>query len=150
MRIAPSKSLTFNDHDTGAVLFSAPMPCLAQIEACVRLEPAVAEDAAKEPAVARQRRMYDQCLVLLCPPVFDEYAPLAWVRAWRHRRRATRWLRRLQYPQMLDLYRKLMLAVQGVDFETLEDFERALDAQKKSTQGAPLNPATPSSNGSPN
>lgn len=155
MHLLPSKILTFTDATTGAVIFSAPMPCLAQIEACIRLEPAsapqggasagAAHDGAGESSIARQRRFFAQCLVLLCPPVTTPWHLPTVVAAWRHRRRARAWLRSLQYPQLLDVYRKLMLAVQGVDFETLEDFERALEAQKKSTPAAPTDPATRSS-----
>lgn len=164
MHLAPAKPIVFTDPHSGSVLFSAPTPCLAQIEDCIRLEPDGEKhsgvrsqnsgDGGKIPepesAVARQRRMLAQCRVLLCPPVLDAHSPLAWWQAWRHRRRAERFLRGLQYPQLLDLYRKLMLAVQGVDFDTVEEFERALEAQKKSTRTAPPNPATPSSNGSSN
>jgi hypothetical protein len=143
MQLAPAKTLAFTDPTTGAVLFSTPMPCLAQIEACLRLEPA--DHKAPEAPVARQRRYLAQCLALLCPAGLSPLDWPRWLAAYRHRRAARRWLLSLQYPQLLDVYRKLMLAVQGVDFDTVEEFENALAAQKKSTQLAPLNPATRSS-----
>ena len=156
MQLVAAKILTFTDAATGAVVFSAPVPCLSQIEACIALEPVGPAKVVgghvpgleEEGPVARQRRYLAQCLALVCPPAPSAWALRALAAAWLHRRRARRWLRSLQYPQLLDVYRKLMLAVQGVDFDTLEEFERALEAQKKSTPAAPPNPETMSSSGS--
>lgn len=145
MQIAPAKTLTFTHPTSGEILFSAPEPTLAQVEACIRLEPAAPEQG--QGSVERQRRMFAQCVELLCPPLFSPDAPFACLAAWRRRRAARRWLRSLQYAQLVDLYRKLMLAVQGVDFESLEEFERALAAQKKSTDTARQSPVTTSSPG---
>lgn len=141
MQLVPAKTLAFTEPSSGAVLFAAPMPCLAQIEACIALEPEAGGQRAEGP-VARQHRYLAQCVVLLAPPVLEAGSPLAMARAWGRQRAARRWLRSLQYPQLLDVYRKLMLAVQGIDFDSIEEFERAERAQKKSTQGAPPNPAT--------
>ncbi len=156
MHLAPAKILQFTDAATGAIVFSSPVPCLAQIEACIRLEPpgpakvigGHVPGLPEEGAIARQRRYLAQCLALLCPPVTRAWHPPSWLAAWRHRRRAKAWLLSLQYPQLLDVYRKLMLAVQGVDFETVEEFEKALEAQKKSTPVAEPTAATTSSSAS--
>lgn len=127
MHLPPPR--TFDIHDAaGAVVCSFPMPILAQVEACVRLDlpvPGVMEDA-----LSRHTRIIAQLLALTVPPGApgDEQAA----------REA--WLRTLQYHQLLDLHRKVMLWLQGVDFETQEEFEAALVAQKKSTPITPLSP----------
>lgn len=145
MQLAPPRILDFTDAATGAVIVSCPMPSLVQIEACIRLDAATPEDASVENAITRHRRYVAQCVVLLTPAPASRLSFLAWWRYLASRRQRRAWLRSLQYPQLLDLYRKLMLSVQGVDFDTLEQFEAALEAQKKSTPTVPLNPEPTSS-----
>ena len=140
MHLAPARILTFTDAATGAEIFSTPMPTLAQIEACIRLDAPTPEAGAAEAPLARHRRYVEQLLALVVPAELPADAPL------RTERRA--FLRSLQYPQLIDLYRKLMLPVQGIDFDTIEEFERALDAQKKSTPTPDPSPAPTSSPGS--
>ena len=112
MHLAPARILTFTDAATGAEIFSTPMPTLAQIEACIRLDAPTPEAGAAEAPLARHRRYVEQLLALVVPAELPADAPL------RTERRA--FLRSLQYPQLIDLYRKLMLPVQGIDFDTIE------------------------------
>lgn len=131
MHLAPPRYLDIIDA-TGDVI-SIPMPVLAQIEACIRLdtdEPAIVQDAH-----TRHTRIIAQLVALTVP--LDAAAELKAAR--------DAWLRGLQYHQLLDLHRKMMLWVQGIDFETQEQFEAALEAQKKSTPTAPPSPEPKSS-----
>ncbi|MDF3058015.1 MAG: hypothetical protein K0R17_2230 [Rariglobus sp.] len=132
MHLAPPRSLFLTDADTGAPVFECPMPILAQIEDCIRLD--TPAEGVIEDALSRHQRIIAQLLVLTVPNTGDVAADnLA-------KSTRTAWLRSLQYHQLLDLHRKMMLWVQGIDFETQEQFEAALEAQKKSTLSEPLNP----------
>jgi hypothetical protein len=136
MHLAPPRYLDITDA-AGAVI-SIPMPILAQIEACIRLDtdtPAVLDGA-----LGRHQRIVAQLLALTVPldaPAEDKAAREAW-------------LRTLQYHQLLDLHRKMMLWVQGIDFDSQEQFEAALEAQKKSMPTEPPSPAPKSSPASGN
>lgn len=144
MQLAAARTLTFTDA-TGKVIITAPIPNIGQVMDCIALDAPTPKDGAEEPAVARQRRYLAQCLVLLTPPPASRLSLVAWVAYALALRRHRAWLRTLQYPQLIDLYRKLMLCVQGIDFDTVEEFERALEAQKKSTVMTPPSPAPTSS-----
>lgn len=133
MHLAPPRYMDITDA-TGAVI-AIPMPILAQIEACIRLDAPAA--GGLEDAHIRHKRVINQivALTVLVAPPFWQFR--AW---WCHRKaRLARiaWLRTLQYHQLLDLHGKLMLWVQGIDFDTQEKFEAALADQKKSTVTAP-------------
>lgn len=130
MHLAPPRYLDIKDA-SGAVI-SIPMPVLAQIEECIRLDADAA--AVVENALDRHKRIIAQLVALTVPTTGDVEAD----GLERSTRRA--WLAGLQYHQLLDLHRKMMLWVQGIDFDTQEQFEAALEAQKKSTPIAPLNP----------
>jgi hypothetical protein len=126
MQLAPPRYLDITDA-AGAVI-SIPMPVLAQIEECIRLD---APEAGVVPdALSQHKRIIAQLIELTVPGGIKN--PESAVRE--------AWLRGLQYHQLLDLHRKMMLWVQGIDFETQEQFEAALEAQKKSTVTAPPSP----------
>lgn len=137
MHLAPPRYLDITDATTGATI-SIPMPVLAQIEECIRIDTPTA--GVVEDALSRHKRIIAQLVVLTVP--LDAPEPD------RETRRA--WLGSLQYHQLLDLHRKMMLWVQGIDFDTQEQFEAALEAQKKSVPTSPLNPAPKSSPASAN
>lgn len=140
MQIAPPRLYEFTD-DTGAIIFAFPSPSLDQIEECIKLDVPTPETT--EDALSRHRRILAQLVVLTVPRDSDE----------ADRDARTAWLRGLQYHQLLDVYRKTMLTVQGIDFETIEEFEHALAAQKKSTLTGELSPdvkpSLPSENSAP-
>lgn len=135
MHLAPPRILSFTDA-AGAVVLEFPMPSLAQIEDCVKLD--LPSPDAAEAGVDRHRRMLEQLLVLVSP----HGLPAA------EREARAGFLRSLQYHQLLDLRAKVLLTVQGIDFDTIEEFEAALAAQKKSTPTAPPSPEPKSSPGS--
>ncbi|MFA6962450.1 MAG: hypothetical protein WC205_16970 [Opitutaceae bacterium] len=132
MHLASPRYLDITDAATGAVI-SIPMPILAQIEECIRLD--TPEAGVVPDALSQHKRIIAQLVALTVP--LDAAAAL--------KEERTAWLRTLQYHQLLDLHRKMMLWVQGIDFETQEQFEAALEAQKKSTPIAPLSPEPKSS-----
>lgn len=127
MHLPPPRYLDITDAATGNVV-SFPMPILAQIEACIRLD--APEPGAIEDAHTRHTRIIAQLVALTVPL---DAAP-------EEKAGRETWLRTLQYHQLLDLHRKMLLWLQGIDFETQEQFEAALEAQKKSTVIEPPSP----------
>lgn len=97
------------------------MPTVYQITRCLALE---SEATKEESTFDRQKRQLKQLRIMLCPP--DSLYG-----SWLRRREVNRFLTKLPYSAVAQMYNVMILASQGHDVHSIEDLAKVLSEKKK-------------------